>query len=51
MSPELVPRDGVNVCMGAAIRLPTSWLLFHRVGAQQKGLSHDPCIRQSRVSS
>jgi hypothetical protein len=50
MSLEVVPRDGVDVRMGVAVRLHKS-AAVHRVCAQQKGLSRDPCIGRSRDSS
>jgi hypothetical protein len=47
---ELVPRDGVNVCMGVAIRLPLVGCCSIELVRSKKD-SHDPCIERSRVAS
>jgi hypothetical protein len=51
MSLELVARDGVDVCMGVAVRLPSVGYRSIELVCGKKGLSHDLCIGRSRASS
>jgi hypothetical protein len=44
---KLVPRDGVDICMGVAVRLlPVAYRSIELVRSKKK-LYRDPCIRQS----
>jgi hypothetical protein len=51
MSLKLVPRDGVDICMGVTICLPPICCRTKELVHGKKELSRDPCTRQSRASS
>jgi hypothetical protein len=47
MSLELIPRDGVDICMGVTVCLPPICYRTKELVRGKKKPSHDPCTGQS----